>query len=151
MKKDFKEMSKVINGYSEGRAETDEKVYTWIDYTGTTDYYREEKEMFDISNLARTKEILYGSNANINHEREIGRLHTLMKYYGGEITREEWSDASIPKFVIYRKNNEVVTGTATTEFHKLAFRTANLRDTFIEHNMNIVKSMLYLNDEPLWK
>lgn len=62
-----------------------------------------------------------------------------MPYYGGAITNKEWGNADITKFTIYRSLNKISTRPAFSSYNFLAFRTAEDRDKFLEHNEKLVR------------
>ena len=75
----------------------------------------------------------------------MSQISQLMPYYGGAITEEEWLDAEMRKFVIYRICNRVFFDPTYTFYKYLAFHTEEQRDSFYKNNEQLVKEYLMLD------
>ena len=77
--------------------------------------------------------------------RAAAMISQLMPYYGGAITYDEWSSASIPKYTIFRRLDKVFTDCSFTYYNLLAFKTEDQRNEFLENNEQLVKDYLMLD------
>lgn len=77
-------------------------------------------------------------------QRAIGMISQLLPYYGGFISKEEWSNDNIKKHIIKNYKNTIHKTTVTLFYEFLAFYTEEDRDRFIEHNEQIVKDYLMI-------
>ena len=77
--------------------------------------------------------------------RAAAVISQLMPYYGGAITDKEWKDCCMKKFVITRSEYGVHFIESVCWFHFLAFRTAEQRDEFLKHNLDLVKDYLMID------
>ena len=77
--------------------------------------------------------------------RAAAIISQLMPYYGGAITYDEWSSASIPKYTIFRRLDKVFTDCSFTYYNLLAFKTEDQRNEFLENNEQLVKDYLMLD------
>ena len=75
----------------------------------------------------------------------MAMISQLIKYYGGEITDEEWDDGNITKHVIERIGNDINTDYYSNSFYFLAFHTAEQRDNFLKYNEQLVKDYLMVD------
>lgn len=75
------------------------------------------------------------------------QISQLMPYYGGEITKEEWGDFDLAKYVITRCGNDSETGVARSYYEFLAFHTEEQRDRFLSfpENVQLVKDYLMID------
>lgn len=77
----------------------------------------------------------------------MAQISQLMPYYGGEITKEEWDDFDLTKYVITRCGNNSETGVAHSYYEFLAFHTEEQRDRFLSfpENVQLVKDYLMID------
>lgn len=77
--------------------------------------------------------------------RAASMITQLMPYYGGAITKEEWGNDTMYKYIIRRTNNCIDGHYASTmHYHFLAFKTVEHRDNFLENCRDLVKEYLML-------
>lgn len=72
------------------------------------------------------------------------KIWKLMPYYGGMITNKEWMDIDLYKFVMYRRQNEILVDECISLHSFLAFHTRQQRDEFLKYNERLVKDYLML-------
>ena len=75
----------------------------------------------------------------------MSQISQLMPYYGGAITDEEWEDVHKSKYIIDRFRNRINTANYSISYCYLAFNTSEQRDSFLEHNKQLVKDYLMLD------
>jgi hypothetical protein len=74
------------------------------------------------------------------------RLAQIIEYdkrFGGCITDEEWNTSEI-KYVIFRKNNSIVTDCLTNIYQFLAFHTKEQCNLFLQENEELIKKYFML-------
>lgn len=76
----------------------------------------------------------------------MSQISQLMPYYGGAITKEEWDNDNLVKYVLDRRQNGVNIDIAYSFFEFLAFHTAEQRDAFYENNAKLVKEYLMIEN-----
>ena len=76
----------------------------------------------------------------------MSQISQLMPYYGGAITKEEWDNDNLVKYVLDRRQNGVNIDIAYSFFEFLAFHTAEQRDAFYENNAKLVKEYLMIKN-----
>lgn len=74
----------------------------------------------------------------------MAMISQLMPYYGGEVTKEEWENEHIDKFIIYKAENTIKTWRVVTAYYFLAFHTEKQRNEFLEYNTQLVKDYLMI-------
>lgn len=74
----------------------------------------------------------------------MAQISQLMPYYGGEITDEEWEDATIGKHIITKHLYGIMTDKTRYWYYLLSFHTAEQRDAFLENNKQLVKDYLMI-------
>ena len=77
----------------------------------------------------------------------MAQISQLMPYYGGEITKEEWSDDNLPKYTIFRMQNHYEVEVVYKTYNLLAFHTKEQRDGFLSfpENVQLVKDYLIID------
>ena len=75
----------------------------------------------------------------------MAQISQLMPYYGGAISDEEWGDWDIIKYTIIRVEDYIELNSSYLGFSFLAFYTEEQRDSFYEHNKQLVKDYLMLD------
>ena len=77
----------------------------------------------------------------------MAQISQLMPYYGGAITKEEWNDDDLPKYVIFRMKNHYETGLVYKTYDLLAFHTKEQGDRFLSfpENVQLVKDYLMID------
>ena len=75
----------------------------------------------------------------------MAQISQLMPYYGGAITDEKWGDLDIIKYTIIRVEDYIELNSSYIGFSFLAFYTEEQRDSFYEHNKQLVKDYLMLD------
>lgn len=65
------------------------------------------------------------------------QISQLMPYYKGEITREEWGDETIRKYIVARVGNCLRWCTTNSDYGFIAFRTEEDRSKFMSRNENV--------------
>lgn len=75
----------------------------------------------------------------------MAMISQLMPYYGGEITKEEWNDANMLKYVIKNDRGKTWTTYVYTIRDYLAFHTSKQRDMFLKYNKQLVKDYLMID------
>lgn len=68
----------------------------------------------------------------------IAKISQLMPYYGGEITRDEWNDESITKYVIVRRGSVIQIETYTELYSYIAFHSQKDASRFYENNYQLL-------------
>lgn len=85
--------------------------------------------------------------SDIQHAKSalaMAQISQLMPYYGGEITKEEWDDFDLTKYVITRCGNNSETRVAHSYYEFLAFHTEEQRDRFLSFPENVQLTKDYL-------
>lgn len=75
----------------------------------------------------------------------MAMISQLMPYYGGEITDEEWGNASITKYSLLVTSDGIIKFVTFTGHHYLSFHTEKQRDEFLKYNEQLVKDYLMIN------
>ena len=75
----------------------------------------------------------------------MSQISQLMSFYGGAITKEEWSNSKTDKYVIMRTGNDVIANSYSCQYQFLAFHTMEQRDDFMRYNERLVKDYLMLD------
>lgn len=68
----------------------------------------------------------------------IAKISQLMPYYGGEITRDEWNDKSITKYVIVCRGSVIQIETYTELYSYIAFHSQKDASRFYENNYQLL-------------
>lgn len=68
----------------------------------------------------------------------IAKISQLMPYYGGEITRDEWNDKSITKYVIVCRGSVIQIETYTELYSYIAFHSQKDASRFYENNCQLL-------------
>lgn len=68
----------------------------------------------------------------------MAKISQLMRYYGGEITRDEWNDKSITKYVIVRRGSVIQIETYTELYSYIAFHSQKDASRFYENNYQLL-------------
>ena len=76
---------------------------------------------------------------------QITQIMANDKRFGGIITENEWVTSGDDKHVIYRVRNNVIAGMTVSQYHFLAFHTAEQRDLFLKENEDLVKDYLMID------
>lgn len=66
--------------------------------------------------------------------------------FGGIITEDEWETSDDDKHVIYRVRNDVIAGMTVSQYHLLAFHTAEQRDLFLKENKDLIMQYFMLDN-----
>ena len=75
----------------------------------------------------------------------MSKISQLMSFYGGAITKEEWSNSKTDKYVIMRTGNDVIANSYSCQYQFLAFHKREQRDDFMRYNERLVKDYLMLD------
>ena len=75
----------------------------------------------------------------------MAQISQLMKYFGGEVTDEEWKDRSATKYTISRTDWGITKGCNTVCYDLLAFHTEEQLNNFLKYNERLVKDYLMLD------
>lgn len=75
----------------------------------------------------------------------MAMISQLIPYYGGEITKEEWKDEDITKYVIYKVFDNIKFDRFYVQYSFLAFHTEEQRDEFLKYNEQLVKDYLMID------
>lgn len=128
------------------------EVNTWEDIESVKGFY--------ISNTYGNSHVNTDVNKNDSWDKNIfidiqhakstlamAQISQLMPYYGGAITKEEWGDFGLAKYVITRCGNDSETGVAHSYYEFLAFHTEEQRDRFLSfpENVQLVKDYLMID------
>lgn len=114
---------------------------------------------FYISNECSIIPITKHRNIDINHNifatekqaksaiamARISQIIANDERFGGAIADEEWVNYDIIKWVIERRENNIVTTLRHFAHAFLAFHTKDQRDLFLEENEDLVKDYLMIN------
>lgn len=68
----------------------------------------------------------------------MAKISQLMPYYGGEITRGEWNDKSITKYVIVCRGSVIQIETYTELYSYIAFHSQKDASRFYENNYQLL-------------
>lgn len=68
----------------------------------------------------------------------MAKISQLMPYYGGEITRDEWNDKSITKYVIVCRGSVIQIETYTELYSYIAFHSQKDASRFYENNYQLL-------------
>ena len=133
----------------------EQEVRTWDDLIGT----RRPKTQVWVGN----------SDSNINSDKEedifigesnrfefidakhaksalaMAQISQLMRYFGGAITDEEWSNSGTIKYVIVKMEGKLDCAASFGEYIFLAFHTKSQRENFLKYNERLVKDYLMLD------
>ena len=71
-------------------------------------------------------------------DRATAKISQLMPYYGGEITRKEWNDKSITKYVIVCRGSVIQIETYTELYSYIAFHSQKDASRFYENNYQLL-------------
>ena len=93
----------------------------------------------------RMADYLGNYNKIKRHIRSFLIINKLMPYYGGVITRDEWRDASMDKYIIKRFGSDVDFSINNHDYHFLAFHTEEQRDEFYNKNKQLAKDYLMID------
>ena len=77
--------------------------------------------------------------------RAAAMISQLMPYYGGAITKREWSDKHMRKYRIMRFGHIICTDYNYLGYSFLAFRTEEYIDEFLDNNAQLVKDYLMID------
>lgn len=109
-------------------------------------YIGVESKIYEIVSLGRSDASKNNKNISLTkkHARAslaMSQISQLMPYYGGEITNEEWCDASITKYTVVRGKSNLQSCKAYSGYEFIAFRTEEYRDKFMsrEENVRLIK------------
>lgn len=88
----------------------------------------------------------YADNKYVKSALAMGQFSLLIKFYGGEVTNEEWGDVKLPKHVITTDGYNIVKGKFYTQKVLLAFHKEEDRDRFLSYpeNVQLVKDYLMI-------
>lgn len=67
----------------------------------------------------------------------MAQISQLMPYYGGEITKDEWSNVYITKYTVVRKEHTLQSCNTRSYYEPIAFRTEKDRIKFMSHEENV--------------
>ena len=113
------------------------EIRTWEDFTRITNASNIEIYPFERNNM---------DDKFIKHLIAEMKIRKLMPYYGGEITKEEWKDNSIHKYVLEIFEEKIINNDRWSKYTFLAFHTRKQRDEFIKYNEQLIKDYFMLND-----
>ena len=130
------------------------QVNTWTDLPKVPGVYIESNStivslseaVHDINTIPRNRNI-FASKKYAKSALAMAQISQLLPYYGGEITKEEWNDADLPKYVIFRMKNHYETGLIYNTYDLLAFHTKEQGDRFLSfpENVQLVKDYLMID------
>lgn len=88
----------------------------------------------------------YADNKYVKSALAMAQFSLLIKFYGREITNEEWGDVKLPKHVITTDGYNIVKGKFYTQKVLLAFHKEEDRDRFLSfpENVQLVKDYLMI-------
>jgi hypothetical protein len=75
----------------------------------------------------------------------MAMISQLLPYYGGEITKEEWGNDKISKYVILRIRNIIKIEPMSCGYHVLGFHTRMQCEEFLKNNEELVNSYLMMD------
>ena len=114
--------------------------------------YTSDLAYINTGNIVAYKNNLCDKNIFINEQYAksalaMAQISQLLPYYGGEVTKEEWSDDDLPKYVIFRMKNHYETGLVYKTYDLLAFHTKEQGDRFLSfpENVQLVKDYLMID------
>ena len=70
----------------------------------------------------------------------MSQISKLMPHYGGAVTTKEWSDSTIKKYIIGRRDKDLYVQCAHKTYSFLAFHTSEQRDKFLAKNEELIKT-----------
>lgn len=92
------------------------------------------------------------SNKNMAASEKVAKsmlamamISQLMPYYGGEITKQEWENKDITKYVIIKRGITIDVDSFYILYSFLAFHTKEQRDEFLRYNEQLVKDYLMID------
>ena len=92
----------------------------------------------------RDKDIFINEK-NAKSALAMAQISQLKRFYGGEITNEEWDSSIIPKYIIFKTKNKISATMISDVYYFLAFHTEKQRDYFLENNEQLVKDYLMID------
>lgn len=75
---------------------------------------------------------------------QISQIMANDSRFGGSVSDEEWDNHTKPKYVIIRKQNDIVKDRYWITDAFLAFHTEEQRDLFLKENKDLVKDYLMI-------
>lgn len=128
------------------------EVDTWNDIESVKGFYISNTSGISHVNTDVNKNDSWDKNIfiDIQHAKSalaMAQISQLMPYYGGAITKEEWNDDDLPKYVIFRMKNHYETGLVYKTYDLLAFHTKEQGDRFLSfpENVQLVKDYLMID------
>lgn len=77
--------------------------------------------------------------------RAASRISQLMPQYGGAITKSEWANENMYKYIIYREGDNINADyVSCIDYRYLAFRTEEHRDNFFKNHKDLICDYLML-------
>ena len=76
---------------------------------------------------------------------QISQIMSNDEIFGGMVTDEEWGDAKIHKYCIYRVSEKIAWSKSLAYYYFLAFHTSEQRDLFLKENGDLVKQYLMID------
>lgn len=75
------------------------------------------------------------------------QISQLMPYYGGEITKDEWSNAYTTKYTVVREGHTLQSCSTRFYYEPIAFRTEEYRERFMsrEENVRLVRDCFMMD------
>lgn len=128
------------------------EVDTWNDIESVKGFYINNTSGISHVNTEVNKNNSWDKNIFIDMQHAksalaMAQISQLMPYYGGAITKEEWNDDDLPKYVIFRMKNHYETGLVYKTYDLLAFHTKEQGDRFLSfpENVQLVKDYLMID------
>ena len=93
------------------------------------------------------EEYAFATKAQAKSALAMACISLIMTYderFGGVVTDEEWNDDDCWKYVIRRYKNTYTAYSTFSEYHFLAFHTAEQRDLFMQENKDLVRDYLMI-------
>lgn len=89
---------------------------------------------------------VFATKKQAQSAQAMAQLSILMKDLGEEC-KLNWFNRGEPKYVIFRKIDELVVWTRYTEWQFLAFRTAEVRNQFLNTHRRLIEQYFMLGDD----
>lgn len=110
----------------------------YIDYASKLQPVISDLATGDRKNIAASEKVAKSMLA-------MAMISQLMPYYGGEITKKEWENEDVTKYVIIKRGISIDVDSFYILYSFLAFHTKEQRDEFLECNKQLVKDYLMID------
>lgn len=149
------ELSQLIDKYTTTSADNEEttpKPKRWRDDKDAKfeGYLIEEDSTIvraiDVENNGEFNNI-FATEAQAKSALAMARISQIMandKRFGGVVTDEGWNNEDIDKYTLNRWHNEIHRFNICSDYHFLAFHTAEQCDLFLKENEDLVKDYLMI-------